>query len=383
MKAIVTGGAGFIGSHVVRELLRSGRETRVLHLQGENLTNLRGLDVELVPGDVTDRRSVEEAVKGCDEVYHLAAIYAVWLPRPQQMREVNVVGTRHVLRAAAEQGVGRVIHTSSIACFGGQGLDHDATEESPFSLATTGDPYCRSKHESHEEALAFAASGLDLTIVAPCGPLGPMDIGPTPTGKLLLSAVNLPITAVTRTMSNMVDVRAVARGYVLAAEKGRKGESYLLGGENLSLRRVVEIALEESGLRRRVLELPDPLLAGLAHAWSFHCEYVSRRPPLFTPAALAISRLGLRADCTKAFDELGLPRTDIRRAIRDALVWFARRGYVANPIARKNLTASSRKSDDWPHFAISDPVGDEPRCELCTKPLASSFRHTQGGLSRR
>ncbi len=344
MRALVTGGAGFIGSHVVRELLRSGREVRVLHLPGESIANLRGLDIELRPGDITDRSSVDVAVRGCDEVYHLAAIYAVWLPRPRLMREVNVEGTRHVLRAAGDHGARRVIHTSSIACFGGQGLDHDATEESPFSLEKTGDTYCQSKHEAHEQALEFAAAGLDVTIVAPCGPLGPMDIGPTPTGKLLLSAVNLPITAVTRTVSNMVDVRAVARGYVLAAERGRRGESYLLGGANLSLRQVVEVALEVSGLRRPVLEIPGPLLAGLAHGWAFHSEYISRRPPLFTPQALAVSRLGLRADCTKAFEELGLPRTDIRTAIHDSLTWFARKGYVTNSRARWNLTLPARSA---------------------------------------
>lgn len=147
MKVLVTGGAGFIGSEVSRQLLAAGHEVRVLHLPKENLRNLEGLPVERMPGDITDTATMQRAVAGCRQVFHLAAIYALWLPRPELMREVNVGGTRTVLDACAKAGVERVVYTSSIANFGGQGLDRDATEQSPYALGPTGDLYAQTKHE--------------------------------------------------------------------------------------------------------------------------------------------------------------------------------------------------------------------------------------------
>jgi dihydroflavonol-4-reductase len=335
-KALVTGGAGFIGSHVVRTLVADGHPVRVLHLPGDDLRNLRGLDVELVPGDVTDRDDLRDAMRGCDWVFHLAAIYALWLRDPSRMRHVNVEGTRRVFEIAREVGVARVVYTSSIARFGGQGHGRRADENSPFALGPTGDAYARSKAEAHEVAVD-AARDLDVTIVAPTGPLGPGDVGPTPTGRLLLAVLSMPLVVVTRTETNFADVRDIARGHVLAAKRGRRGESYLLGHRDLAIDDLARLALDVAGLVRPVVVAPTMVARMAAHAALAFTERVSRRAPLITPAAVAIAGLGLTADCSKAVRELGMPQTPLEIAVRDALCWFAREGYVKDRAMRRRM----------------------------------------------
>lgn len=315
---------------------------RVLHLPEERLLNIAGLDVELLPGDVTDAAVVRKAVKGCDWVFHLAAIYALWLPRLEKMREVNVGGTRNVLTACADAGVSRVVHTSSIAVFGGQGLDREATEESSYAFRQTGDTYSQTKYESHQVAKKFAADGLDVTIVAPCGPVGPGDIGPTPTGRFLLAAVNTPIPIAVDSAINFGDVRDMAAGHVLAATKGKTGESYLLGNENFWMSELGPAVSKVFGLRRPTLKVPPRLMLGSAHAILAYSRFISKREPFVTPAALAISQLGLRANCEKAFRELGLPRRPVEDSIRDAVVWYARNGYVWSRRLRRRILDRAR-----------------------------------------
>ena len=190
MNALVTGAAGFIGAHVARQLVAAGHRVRALHRPGEDVSNLAGLELERVAGDVTDLACMGAAMAGCDQVFHLAAIYALWLPDARRLRAVNVDGTATVLRAAREAGVRRVVYTSSIARFGGQGAGVRATEQSRFALGPTGDAYAQSKADAHEVAVRAAAAGQDVVIVAPCGPIGPGDIGPTPTGRLLCAGKN-------------------------------------------------------------------------------------------------------------------------------------------------------------------------------------------------
>jgi dihydroflavonol-4-reductase len=332
-QTLVTGAAGFIGSHVVRALLADGHAVRALHLPGEDLRNLAGLDIELLPGDITDAEGMRAAVLGCDWVFHLAAIYALWLPNPQRVRDVNVEGTRKVLQAAADAGVSRVVHTSSIAVFGGQGPQDCATEESSFALGNTGDLYSRTKYESHQLALEFARDGLDLTIVAPCVPIGPGDVGPTPTGKVLMTTATMPAPFVVDMCSNFADVRDMARGHVLAAERGVRGEAYLLGHENYSAKELAQMALTELGLKRPVMTVPLSLADMASRAAMVYAETV-QRAPLVTPATVAIARLGLRARCDKAVRELGMPQRPVRESIRDALVWWAEHGYIPERRAR-------------------------------------------------
>jgi dihydroflavonol-4-reductase len=323
VKALVTGAAGFIGSNVVRALLARGADVRALHLPGENLRALRGLDAELVAGDATDRAAMKRAMRGRDVVFHLAAIYALWTADGgRRMRHVNVEGTRIVLETAREAGVRRVVHTSSIARFGGQGMHRRATEASAFALGWTGDPYSASKHDAHELALA-AAREQDVVIVAPCGPIGPGDIGPTPTGRLLLSTLTMPVVLAAPTMTNFIDVRDCAEGHVLAAERGVRGETYLLGHRDLWMTEIARMAMRASGKKKPIVVAPfaaAELAGGVARAWA---NRISHRAPLFTPEAVRIARLGLRADCSKSVRELGLPQRPIEDAVADALAWFS------------------------------------------------------------
>lgn len=322
MKALVTGAAGFIGSNVVRALVRRGAGVRALHLPGETLRALEGIDCERIAGDVTDADAMALAVRGCDVVFHLAAIYALWTrDGGARMRRVNVDGTRIVLAAARKAGVRRVVHTSSIARFGGQGMHRRATEDSPFALGWTGDAYAASKNDAHDVAVA-AAREQDVVIVAPCGPIGPGDVGPTPTGRLLLSTLTAPVVLAAPTMTNFIDVRDCAEGHVLAAERGVRGETYLLGHRDLWMEDIARMALRATGKKKPIVVAPfaaAEAAGAVARAWA---DRVSHRPPLFTAEAVRISRLGLRADCTKAVTALGLPQRPIEDAVAAAVAWF-------------------------------------------------------------
>jgi dihydroflavonol-4-reductase len=326
LKALVSGSAGFIGSNVVRTLIEDGHDVRALHLPREDIRNLRGLDVERVPGDVTELGDMRRAMRGCDVVFHLAAVYALWTKDADLMHRVNVGGTRNVLEAARAEGVRRVVHTSSIARFGGQGPRAQATDESAFALGPTGDLYSRSKADAHEVAVQ-ASREQDVVIVAPCGPIGPGDAGPTPTGRLLLSAVKMPIALVADTSTNFADVRDMARAHVLAAERGKRGETYLLGCRDVSLADIARMALAALGATKPVVVAPFLAASVVARGLRFVADRVTQRPPLFTPQAVRIAKLGLRADCTKAVRELGMPQSPIETAVADALSWFSREGY--------------------------------------------------------
>lgn len=331
-RALVTGASGFIGAHVVAALLREDVEVRALVLPGDPAPNLAGLPIERVHGDVTDAAALARAMVGVDTVFHLAAIYALWLRDPARMRAVNVEGTRAVLEAAARASVARVVHTSSIARFGGQGLGVRATEHSAFALGDTGDAYAQSKADAHAVAEAAAARGQDVVLVAPTGPIGPGDVGPTPTGRLLLLCAKLPVVAVPRSISNFADVRTIAQGHVLAARHGRAGRSYLLGDCDLSFAQIAELALAAVGRSAPVYEVPTRWVGLAARAMTAWADRVSHRAPPVTPAAVAMAARGLAADCSRARDELGLRPLPIERAVADALEDFRRRGLLRRSV---------------------------------------------------
>lgn len=330
MKALVTGAAGFIGSHVVRELMKENVEVRAMILPGEDTRNIDGLDVETVQGDVRDRAGVRNAVKGCRVVFHLAAIYALWLPRMSLMEEVNVDGTYNVLRACLDEGVERAVHTSSLVVFAGQCRNTDSNENSPFVNGDAGNLYANTKYRSQQIALDFYRKGLDVVIAAPCGPFGPRDVGPTPTGRMLLTMADYPVIPLIDSINNLADVRDIALGHILAWKKGRSGEIYILGNENIRASDLGRMINEVGGFDKPLVPVPVPLLRISSHfmlAWS---NYVSRKPPVLDPSGVEIGFRGQRMDCSKAFNELGLPRTPLRDSIHDALVWFASNGYIRN-----------------------------------------------------
>ncbi len=327
---LITGGAGFIGSHVVKTLKQRYPQAklRVLHLPKENLFNLRDVDgVELVAGDVTKQRDVQYAVKGCDVVFHLAAIYALWLPDMSLMDKVNVEGTRRMLQACVEAGVKRVVYTSSIAVFGGQGQGKAATEKSEFQFWQS--DYCRTKYESHIIAQEYAQLGLDVVAVCPALPIGPGDIGPTPTGRLVTEAFKMPVLmALASGPSCYIDVRDCAMGHVLAMEKGKTGESYILGGENYDHYEVLMRLTKLLHLQQKIVNVPLSALKPFTHVATWLANHVTHKPPFFTPVEVEITRKGLKCDASKARRELGLTVRPIEDSLRDAVLWFADNGYI-------------------------------------------------------
>lgn len=329
MAILVTGGGGFIGSHVVRHLIEAGESVRVLHLPGEDLRNLQGLNAELIPGNVLDKATVEQAVKGCDRVCHLAAVYAFWMPDPKKMFEVNIEGSRNVLEACVRQKVKKVVYTSSVTVFGGQGPGVSATEESPFRIGTTGELYSITKYQSHQLAEKFAADGLDVTIVCPTLPLGPGDIGPTPTGKYIVDAAASPVIFYTDTTTNVGDVRDIARGHLLAMEKGRAGRSYILGGDtNYSMREFMEAVNGLLPWRRPMIKVSHNFFKALGYVLEMRSEFFTRKAPALTSQSARASALGLSADISRAKQELGYTCRPMEESLRDAFDWFREMGYV-------------------------------------------------------
>jgi dihydroflavonol-4-reductase len=323
--ALVTGAAGFIGAHVVRALVADGARVRALVRPGEDLRNLRGLDVELREGDVRDDASVAGAVRGVDHVFHLAAVYSLAPSAARLMHDVNVVGTQRVLDHARRAGVRRVVHTSSIARFAGR--HRRATERDAFGLGATGNVYARTKADAHAVAEAAAARGDDVVIVAPTGPIGPGDVRPTPTGKLLLRIATLPVVPLVRTRGCFADVRDMAQGHVLAAKHGARGETYLLGTRDLDLWELALMAASALGRSPPLVDLGHALARWGARA-SEAFAALTKREPLLTRDAVAISEIGLAADGSKAVRELKVPTTPLEVAVRDAFAWFVRERYV-------------------------------------------------------
>lgn len=344
----VTGAGGLIGHHLVARILRQSREDRVRALvrPGEDLTNLNRVKsqleetgdhhrLELVSGDVLDAPRMRELSRDCRTIFHLAAIYAVWLPDPDKMLAVNLQGTRNICEAALENRVERLIMVTSIACFAGRDTAHSEPgsgpnslpdENSPFTLGRSGDVYARSKYLSRLIARRYLDEGLDIVFPAPCGPVGPGDIGPTPTGQLISLAARFPVLPHLAGQVNLVDVRDVARGIYLAWQKGQTGRDYLLGDRNLSIQDLIGLIGRLTGQKARALPVPPALLAGFSHLWKLAADHSLAPPPWITPAALRISELGLAANADRARRELDLEPRPLETALADSLLWFARHG---------------------------------------------------------
>jgi len=327
--ALVTGAAGFIGSHVVRELLSEGVHVRCLVRPGERTDNLDGLVVEIREGDVRDPAAVGRAVKGVDTVFHLAAVYAIWMPDWSKIYEVNVQGSRNVLWACLRGGVGRVVFTSSIAAIGiapGRGV---SSEKTPFNQYTLGSHYVLTKYLSQQEALGFAANGLDVVVVNPCFPFGPMDIAPTPTGQIIVDILRGVSRFSFPGGINVVDVRDVARGHICAARRGKTGELYVLGNRNIAMDDFVRLVCRVAGIDGRIVfKVPVPLMKIGTAALSWLSDHVTRRPPLSTPVEIAYASQYLYFDNTKAVTELGMSFRDVEASIAESVAWFRSRGYA-------------------------------------------------------
>jgi len=321
---LVTGGTGFIGAHVVRALLARGREVRCLVRPGTTRDNLVGLPVEIVAGDLNDAPSLARACAGADIVYHVAADYRLYARDPREIYRVNVEGTKSLLRAAGEAGVTRFVHTSSVGALGLTKDGSPADETTPVTLEQVVGHYKRSKFLAEREAEAAAAAGLPVVIVNPSTPIGEYDIKPTPTGQVIVDFLARRMPAYVRTGLNLVDAKDVAEGHLLAAERGRVGEKYILGHRNMTLKEMLDLLAEITGLTAPRLRVPHalPMLVG---AIDTTLARLTGRVPRVPLEAVRMSRKTMFFDASKAVRELGLPQTDVADALRRAVDWFRAR----------------------------------------------------------
>lgn len=321
MKVLVTGGTGFIGSSIVRALLLAGHDVRALVREGADTRNLAGLDIERVTGDITDPESLTAAIRGCTHVFHAAALYSFWVTQPGLIERVNVGGTRNVLQAALDAGVERVVYTSSVAALAVPSRDRPVDEATPVDPSAIIGAYKRSKYAAEQVALEYAAKGLPVVIVNPSFPVGPRDIKPTPTGQTILDFINHRLPAYVDTGMNVVDVEDVAQGHLLAAEKGKIGERYILGGKNMSMREFLGILEKITGIPAPRMRLPYAPLLALSYVNATWCR-MTKSTPRMTPDTIRMSRHYMYYDPSKAIDELGMPQTPPEVALKKAVDWF-------------------------------------------------------------
>jgi dihydroflavonol-4-reductase len=324
--ALVTGGTGFVGANVVRELLRAGATVRVLARPGGDRRALADLAVEIVEGHLGEPASLRRAAAGITTLFHVAADYRLWTRDPRELYRTNVDGTRAMLAAALEAGVRRIVHTSTV---GALGIPKDGTlgtEDTPVSLRDMVGPYKASKFLAEQVAREFARAGAPLVIVNPSAPVGPWDVKPTPTGQMLVDFLRGKMYASLDTGLNIVHVRDVARGHLLAAERGRVGEKYILGHANLSLTEIFHVLAEVTGLRPPRFQIPYRV-AWLAAAGMEGVARLGRGTPAVSLTAVRMARKRMYFSPSKAVRELGLPQTAPRQALSEAVEWFRRHGY--------------------------------------------------------
>ena len=328
MKAFVTGGTGFIGSSVVRDLRSRGIGVQALCRPASNRANLEGLDVEIVEGDLRDVASLRRGMQGCELVFHVGALYSFWVRPRRLIYDVNVDGTRALFEAAKDAGVERIVYTSSVAALGLRDDGEPADETTPTSLDQVIGDYKRSKYFAEQVALEYARE-LPIVIVNPSFPVGPRDIKPTPTGQTILDFLNRKMPAYIGTGMNVVDVEDVAVGHWLAADRGRIGARYILGGENVTMKGMLDLLGEITGLPSPTARVPYRPILVLSYLNAAFCRVFPRVTPRMTPETIRMSSHLMYFDPGKAVRELGFPQTPARDALAKAVAWFRENGYVA------------------------------------------------------
>src|ERR1700674_1702981 len=328
MLAFITGATGFVGSHVARVLAEQGADLRLLIRSSSDPRNIQGLKADRVVGDLRDPASVENAMAGCDVVFHVAADYRLWVREPEQMYRANVEGTRAILAAARKNGVRRVVYTSSVATMGFTSNGRPADEDSPVSLGNMIGHYKRSKFMAEEVALEAGRGGMDVVGVNPSTPVGEQDIKPSPTGRIVVDFLKKKFPAYVDTGLNLVDVTECARGHVAALEKGRSGERYILGGENLTLKQILDKLAAITGLPSPKVRVPYVLALAAGVVDEVVTGRILGREPRATIDAVRMGRKKMFVSCSKAERELGWKTVPVDNALRRAAEWFQANGYA-------------------------------------------------------
>src|SRR3954469_9890956 len=328
MKAFVTGSTGFVGSHVARLLAGEGAELRLLLRKTSPTDLIEGIHADRFLGNLTDPESLKKGMAGCDAVFHVAADYRLWIPNPDSMYRVNVEGTRAIIRAAQETGVRRVVYTSSVATMGFTDNGTPCDESSPVDEAAMIGHYKRSKFLAEQVALEAGKAGAPVVVVNPTAPIGEQDIKPTPTGRIVLDFLKGKFPAYVETGLNLVDVRDVAYAHVTAFEKAKPGERYILGGENMTLKQVLDKLSEISGVPSPTVKLPYAVAFVSGMFDTFFTGIVFRKEPRVTLDAVRMGKKKMWASSGKAERDLGWKSAPVDGALRRAADWFKANGYL-------------------------------------------------------
>jgi dihydroflavonol-4-reductase len=328
MFAFVTGATGFVGSHVARTLAENGAELRLLVRATSNLKNIQDLKADLFTGDLRDPASLEKGIAGCEVIFHVAADYRLWVRDPDEMYRANVDGTRAILEAARKNNARRVVYTSSVATIGFTQNGTSADESSPVDLNNMIGPYKRSKFMAEQVAIEAARSGLDVVIVNPTTPVGERDIKPTPTGRIVVDFLKKKFPAYVDTGLNLVDVKECARGHIAALEKGRSGERYILGGENLTLKQILDKLAAITGLPSPTIRVPYIVALATGVVDEVVTGRILGREPRATIDAVRMGRKKMFVSSAKAERELGWKVVPVDNALRRAVDWFQENGYA-------------------------------------------------------
>ncbi|MCW5968284.1 MAG: NAD-dependent epimerase/dehydratase family protein [Blastocatellales bacterium] len=324
-RAFVTGATGFVGASVVRELLADGWEVRALVRSNSNRSNIAGLPLEQLEGDLTDRAHLTELIDGCEAVFHIAAHYSLWARDGDLLYRVNVEGTKNLLAAARRAQVRRFVHTSSVAAIGVPQPGCTADEAFDSRIEDLTGDYKKSKFLAEAAAREAARGGLDVVIVNPSTPVGPYDIKPTPTGEIIVRFLEGRMPFYVHTGLNLIAVEDVARGHLLAYERGQTGERYILGNRNLTLREILEILAVITGRRAPRFAIPHFIPLFAAYLDEVVLAHTIGKQPKLSVAAVRMSRRAMYYDSSRAVRELGLPQSPVEDALARAAEWFRKK----------------------------------------------------------
>ena len=330
MRVLVTGATGFVGGNLARELWDRGYEVRALVRPGSNTLTTEGTGIQRVKGDLLDRGSLDQAMAGCEAVFHCAAAYTFWSRDPQRVRKTNVEGTVNVLECARDAGVWRIVYTSTVSTVG---MPKDGTlgdESTPLKRDALHGHYKQSKFDAEREAMRLASEGVPVVVVNPTAPVGPWDVKPTPTGKIILDFMRRRIPAYLATGMNLVDVADVSAGHILALERGETGKRYILGNRNVTLKEMFTMLSRITGLPAPKWRLPYWLVVGAGYAEQAVSAGLLRREPLIPVEGVLASRKPAWVSSERAISELGLPQSPVEGALERAAEWFAANGYLKN-----------------------------------------------------
>ena len=329
MKILLTGATGFLGSAILRRLTLEKADVKVLIRENSNRSNLKGQKVDICIGDLLDIKSLERAIRGCNILIHTAADYRIWAPNPAEIIESNVQGTKNIMAVAGSAGVGKIIYTSSVAALGSSSPPGGTTEDTPSSIEEKIGAYKKSKYLAEIDVLNMhKKDGLPVIIVNPSAPIGPRDIKPTPTGQLVLRAASGKIPVYVDSGLNVVHVDDVADGHLLAIQRGKEGEKYILGGENLTLLQILTIIADITGQKPPILKIPHELALSIAYISELWARYFSHTEPFATIDSVKMSEKPMFYNSHKAITELGYKTRPIKQAFVESINWYKKYGYI-------------------------------------------------------